>query len=248
VLESENGNKTAAVIVETIGGAAGPGIVPPAGYYAALREHCNSHGVLLIADEVLCGMGRTGNSVAMRDWSCLPDILVLGKGLGAGYAEISAVVLRDSIRLAIESGSRVTPLIHTYAGNPLAVAAANAVIDVYRKEDLVGRARSLGEVMLSRLEELQKSYPEVLNVRGRGCLIGVELSSSASQGDRTTTSEFLANAREFGILLYPCNGFISGDRGDGFFVAPPLNSSNAEINYLLSAIESTLEARSPKMA
>jgi adenosylmethionine-8-amino-7-oxononanoate aminotransferase len=245
LLASDDLNETAAVIVEPIGGAAGAGISPPDGYYPALRDLCDQHGTLLISDEVLCGMGRSGAAMAMSAWNCLPDILVLGKGLGAGYADISAVVVSDRIRAAIESNSRLTPLIHTYAGNPLAVAGANAVLDVYESEQLVDRVPGLAATIFGRLQELRRSYPAILDIRGRGLLIGIELSPSKTAATRSSTTEFLRIARQHGLLLYPCNGFLPGESGDGFFIAPPLNILDHELEHLLDAVGKTLAAVTP---
>lgn len=233
-VERLGAGRVAAVLVEPVGGSAAAATTPAPGYYPELRRICDDHGMLLIADEVMCGMGRTGHPVALREWGCLPDILVIGKGLGAGYAEISAVAVSGRVRDAVEAGSRMTPLTHTYGGHPVSVAAALAVLEVMEREAVLDNVRRHSPGLLASLRALQAEHPCIVEVRGRGLMLGVELAPA--RGGASSTAVALAAARELGLLLYPCNGFLPGERGDAFFVAPPLNAAGHEIAFLVDAL------------
>src|SRR5262249_7381391 len=153
------GHEIAAMVVEPVQGEAGA-IVPPDDYWPRLREICTRHGVLLIADEVQTGMGRTGRLFGVDHWNVVPDILCLGKALGGGVMPLSAFISTPEIWQALEP----TPFIHssTFGGNPLACAAGIAAVNVTLEEDLPGQAAGTGEYMLSELRRLQKRYPDHL--------------------------------------------------------------------------------------
>jgi len=238
-VEHLGAERVAAVLVETIGGSAAAATAPVPGYYSKLRTICDSYGILLIADEVMCGMGRTGSAVAMHEWGCSPDILVIGKGLGSGYADISAVVVHDRVRAAVEAGSGMTPLTHTYGGHPVAVAAACAVLGVMAAEDILENVRAMSPVLWAGLRRLQHDHACLVDVRGRGFMVGVELASA--RGGASSTAVALAAGREHGVLLYPCNGFLPGEHGDAVFVAPPLNASSDDVAYVLEAFGHVVE-------
>jgi putrescine aminotransferase len=167
------GHDIAAMVVEPVQGEAGA-IVPPDDYWPRLREICTRHGVLLIADEVQTGMGRTGRLFGVEHWNVVPDILCLGKALGGGVMPLSAFISTPEIWQVLEPN----PFIHssTFGGNPLACAAGIAAVNVTLEEDLPGQAAATGEYMLGELRRLQKRYPDhFLEARGLGLLIGLEL-------------------------------------------------------------------------
>src|SRR5262245_34329715 len=166
------GHDIAAMVVEPVQGEAGA-IVPPDDYWPRLREICTRHGVLLIADEVQTGMGRTGRLFGVEHWNVVPDILCLGKALGGGVMPLSAFVSTPEIWQVLEPN----PFIHssTFGGNPLACAAGIAAVNVTLEEDLPGQAAATGEYMLGELRRLQKRYPDhFVEARGLGLLIGLE--------------------------------------------------------------------------
>jgi putrescine aminotransferase len=166
------GMEIAAVVVEPIQGEAGA-IVPPDTYWPRLRDICTRYGVLLIADEVQTGMGRTGKMFGVDHWDVAPDIMCLGKALGGGVMPLSAFMSTPEIWKVLEPN----PFIHssTFGGNPLACAAGIAAVNVTLEEDLPGQAATTGAYMLGELEGLQKRFPEhLIEVRGRGLLIGLE--------------------------------------------------------------------------
>jgi taurine--2-oxoglutarate transaminase len=171
-LQLENPATVAAVVVEPVTGAAG-GFPLPDGYLARLRQVCDRYGILLIADEVITGFGRTGAWFAVEHENVVPDILVLAKGLTSGYVPMGAVVVREHIAQHFES--RMLPLGSTYAAHPLACAAALACLEEYEQAALIPHARRMGELLLSQLRELGQRHVCVGDVRGKGLLVCLEL-------------------------------------------------------------------------
>jgi len=166
--------QVAAFVLEPIQGWAGT-VVPPDDFFPKLRAFCDERGILLVADEVLTGMGRTGRWLCMEHWGVLPDVVTLGKGLGNGFP-VTACVAREPIK---ENFDRISAS-SSYGGNPMACAAALAVIEVIEDEGLLANARRLGEIALGRLERMKASHPIIGDVRAKGCLMGVELVKDRS--------------------------------------------------------------------
>jgi 4-aminobutyrate aminotransferase-like enzyme len=237
LLEAGGAERTAAVLVEPVGGASCGGIEPPSPYYAWLRSFCDRNELLMIADEVMCGLGRTGQGRALAAHGVFPDILVVGKGLGAGYADVSAVIMSNEIRRTVERGSGITPPVHTFTASLPAIAAGRAVLEVIKRDRLLDNVRQLEQRLHQGLLQLKARHHCVQDVRGRGFLYMVELAEVSGPA---TTSVMLGEARQDGLLLYPCAGFLEGRRGSGFFVAPPLNTSASEIDHLLGSLDSAL--------
>jgi taurine--2-oxoglutarate transaminase len=171
-LQLENPATVAAVVVEPVTGAAG-GFPLPDGYLTRLRQLCDRYGILLIADEVITGFGRTGAWFAVEHEGVVPDMLVLAKGLTSGYVPMGAVVVREPIAQHFEG--RMLPLGSTYAGHPLACAAALACLEEYEENGLIPHARRMGELLMDRLRELAARHPCVGDVRGKGLLACLEL-------------------------------------------------------------------------
>jgi taurine--2-oxoglutarate transaminase len=171
-LQLENPATVAAIVLEPVTGAAG-GFPMPEGYLARVRQLCDQYGILLIADEVITGFGRTGAWFAVDHDKVVPDLLVLAKGLTSGYVPMGAVVVRD--RIAQHFESRMLPLGSTYAAHPLACAAALACLEEYEAQKLIPHARQMGELLMGRLRELATKHPSVGDVRGKGLLLCLEL-------------------------------------------------------------------------
>jgi taurine--2-oxoglutarate transaminase len=171
-LQLENPATVAAIVVEPVTGAAG-GFPLPDGYLPRLRQLCDRYGILLIADEVITGFGRTGAWFGVDHEGVVPDLMVLAKGLTAGYVPMGAVILREPLAQAFEK--RMLPLGSTYAAHPLACAAASACLKEYEERDLIPHARRMGEVLFGRVRELARSHPRVGDVRGKGLLACLEL-------------------------------------------------------------------------
>lgn len=214
VIAEETSGRLAGVVLEPIQGWAGS-VVPPEGFVPALKALCDEHGALLLADEVLTGMGRTGRMFCMEHWDTVPDVMTLGKGLGNGFP-VTAVLVSERHKSKVERISAST----SYGGNPMACAAALASIEVLEEEGLVERAAHLGDLMLSRLQRLQAEHPTVGEVRGKGCLLGIELVK-----DRITKEPF----EKAGVLTYQ-KAFQKGlawiPAGHNLRLSPPLIMSD----------------------
>ena len=179
--------RVAGVVIEPIQGWAGT-VVPPDEFMPKLRELCDEYGMLLMADEVLTCMGRTGKMFCMEHWDTMPDVMTLGKGLGNGFP-VTAMLVSDKHKDVVEKISAST----SYGGNPMACAAALASIEVIEEENVLERAAALGEFCLSRMREMQAAHPTIGEVRGKGCLLGIELVK-----DRDSREPF----EEIGRLVY----------------------------------------------
>jgi taurine--2-oxoglutarate transaminase len=244
-LHLENPATVAAVVVEPVTGAAG-GFPLPEGYLARLRQVCDRYGILLIADEVITGFGRTGAWFAVEHEKVVPDMLVLAKGLTSGYVPMGAVVVRESIARHFEE--RMLPLGSTYAAHPLACAAAMACLEEYEERDLIPHARRMGEMLLSHLRELAQRHPVVGDVRGKGLLACLELvrdrQSKAPLVPPNTDSllpgQIRRRAWDIGIHLLA--------RGSLLMLAPPLivqpehlAEGVAKLDQLLTWLEETIQ-------
>ena len=241
----------AAIVLEPVGGASTGARMVNRDYLQGLRQLCVRSGALLIMDEVLCGMGRTGKTFAYQHWDVVPDILALAKGLGAGYYPIAAMLARaDIVEAVSDSGGFMHG--HTYAGNPLACATGLAVLEVMEAENLVDNARDQGAYLRQRLETLAQACPYIGNVRGIGLLQGVEFVQ-----DRASKTPFPAAANVFsrvtqlakarGLLLYPRRS-LNGLRGDHVLIAPPLTVSRDDIDRLVALFADTLVAFEQQVA
>jgi adenosylmethionine-8-amino-7-oxononanoate aminotransferase len=239
-------DNVAAVVVEPIVGATGGAIVPAPGYYQRVREICDRADVLLIADEVLTGAGRCGHLLAMEHWQTVPDLVALGKGIGAGYAPLAAVLARPRVTDAIANGSGLIPTGHTYSANPLAAAVGAAVLHISLRDRLFERARLAGPQLGVELRDLLESHPLAGDVRGLGMLWAIEVVEDREARRpypraAGITERLLAACRQNGLLLYPASdGF-----NDALLVAPPLNTLDAdlaEVPRLLDASLRQLEA------
>ncbi len=233
--------KVAAFIAETVVGAT-LGVAPPVpGYFKRVREVCNRHGVLLVLDEVMCGMGRTGTRHACEQEGIAPDLLILAKGLGAGYQPIGAVLISKGIAGAIVDGSGAFRHSHTYMGHATACAAALAVQETIEREHLLDHVRLRGAELDQALRERFNQHPHVGDVRGRGLFYGLELVK-----DRETKQPFDAglglNARikrqamAGGMLCYPGGGTADGVAGDHVLLAPPFIATSDEIQQIVQIL------------
>ncbi len=234
-----------AFVAETVVGATSGAVPPVAGYLKRIREICTRHGVLLILDEVMCGMGRTGHLFACAEDGVAPDMILIAKGLGAGYQPIGAVLASARIYDAIAAGSGFFQHGHTYMGHPMAAAAAGAVLDVIQSRNLLPRVLAQGERLTAALTEALGQHPNVGDIRGRGLFRGIELVA-----DRDTKTPFdpalgihkkvKALAFEAGLICYPMGGTIDGVRGDHVLLAPPFIISDNEIGELVEKLSGAI--------
>ena len=255
-IDALGADTVAAFIAEPVVGASGAAITPPIDYYGRIREICDANEVLFIADEVMTGMGRTGSLFAVEHYDVVPDLLVLGKGLGAGYTPISAVIAGDALMRPIAEGSGAVLYGHTLSANPLSTATALAVLDYLDAHDLVAKASERGAQLMAALQGLAQRHPLVGDVRGLGLLTGLELVADADLAPfpaaEDVTGRLVRHAFERGLLIYPASGFLRG-AGDAVMIAPPLTVRAEEIDALtgmlddaLGALEQELGLRTPE--
>ena len=243
---AEGPENVAAFIAEPVGGSSTGGSVPPAGYWARIREICDRHNVLLIADEVLSGAGRTGRWAAMEHFGVVPDIMTMGKGLSGGYVPLSAVITSRRVIDPIYHGSGGFKHAQTFSHSPAMCAAGLAAVRHIRAHDLVGRAARMGDVLHARLASLSR-LPAVGDVRGLGLLGCVEFvadTSTKAPFERSVrfAERIVAEAQARGLVLWPNIGQADGTRGDLVMVAPPFIISESEIDTLVSRLADSIEA------
>ncbi len=239
------GERIIAIALEPVGGASTGARMLNRQYMEGVRQICDRHGCLLILDEVLSGMGRTGQWFAYQHWGVKPDLLTLAKGLGAGYYPVAAMLARQEIvDSVIASGGFMHG--HTYAGNPLACATGLAVIRAMKEEKLVANAAEQGAYLRAGLDALAEKHPCVGNVRGIGLLQGVELVADRASrepwpAERNIFNEITRLAKERGLLIYPRRS-IDGVRGDHVLITPPLTVTRTEIDEILHLFDQSLSA------
>ena len=241
------GENVIAFVAETVGGATSGALTPPPGYFKRVREICDRHGMLLILDEVMCGMGRTGTLHACEQEGIAPDLMAIAKGLGGGYQPVGAVLISAKVIDAIGAGSGFFQHGHTYIGHPVACAAALAVQQVFARDKLVERCAQQGARLGVRLSEAFREHPNVGDVRGRGLFQAIELVA-----DRATKQPFepalkvhakvKKAAMEAGMLCYPMGGTIDGARGDHILLAPPFIISDEELDLLLGRLSEAVNS------
>ena len=224
------------------------GAVPAVdGYFQKIRKICDQYGVLLILDEVMCGMGRTGYLYACNADNIAPDILCIAKGLGAGYQPIGAMLCTSHIYECIENGSGLFQHGHTYLGHPVAAAAANAVIKKLINNDLVSRSAEKGKKLSNMLESKFSQHPNVGDIRGRGLFQGIEFVEDREKkkpldpGLKFAT-KLKMNAFEAGLICYPMSGTRDGKNGDHVLLAPPFIIEDTQLDELVEKLDTAITA------
>ncbi|HMM51057.1 MAG TPA: aspartate aminotransferase family protein [Burkholderiaceae bacterium] len=236
-----------AFVAETVGGATSGAITPVPGYLRGVRELCDRHGILLILDEVMCGMGRTGTLHACEQEGVSPDLMTIAKGLGGGYQPIGAVLVQQRIVDAFARGSGFFQHGHTYLGHAVACSAALAVQQVIRRDGLLDACVRRGDELRAGLVARFGAHPHVGDIRGRGLFRAIELVA-----DRATKEPFdpslklhariRQEAMVRGLLVYPMGGTIDGRRGDHVLLAPPFIVSPQEIGQIVERLAEAVDA------
>ncbi len=235
-----------AFIAEPVVGATAGAVPAVPGYFRRIREICDTHGVLLILDEVMCGMGRTGRLFACEEDGIAPDMITIAKGLGAGYQPIGALMCTGAIYDAIAAGSGFFQHGHTYMGHAMAAAAANAVLEAILGRGLLERVRTQGDKLDARLRTRLGQHPHVGDIRGRGLFRGVELVSdretrSPFDPERKLHARIKAEAMAAGLICYPMGGTIDGKIGDHILLAPPFIIEDAQLDELTDKLATALD-------
>ena len=227
------------VVGDTLGAAA-----PPEGYVARIADICRRHNILLIADEVMTGMGRTGKPFAVQHWSVDPDIILVGKGVASGYAPLGAILVSARVVEVFGRGSGAFIHAFTYQAHPVSTAAGNAVLDYLEAHKLFERVEPAGQNLREALAPLQ-AHRHVGEIRGLGLLLGIEFVKDKvtrepfPRADNIAEKIRLATVAE-GVLTYPTQGCVDGQRGDHILLAPPFTISKEECRLIARALESAL--------
>ncbi|AOE84138.1 aspartate aminotransferase family protein [Pseudomonas sp. TCU-HL1] len=236
-----------AFIAEPVVGATLGAVPAVPGYFKRVREVCDRHGVLLILDEVMCGMGRTGSLFAAEQEGISADLITVAKGLGAGYQPIGATLVSGRIVDAIRQGSGFFQHGHTYIGHATACAAALAVQNAIEERQLLPRVRELGSALQSRLQARFATHPHVGDIRGRGLFQGLELvQERASKAPFDPTLKLHAKVKKAamaqGLMCYPMGGTLDGRRGDHILLAPPFILEEAHLDELVDKLDTALRS------
>jgi adenosylmethionine-8-amino-7-oxononanoate aminotransferase len=244
VLHGPLGSSAAAFIFEPVVGATLGAAVPSAGYVERIGEICREHKILLIADEIMSGMGRTAKPFAIQHWNVEPDMILVGKGIASGYAPLGAVLVSARIVEAFEHGSGIFQHGFTYQAHPVSTAAGNAVLDYLEAHKLFERVASSSKTLFADLEPL-RSHPNVGDIRGMGLFMAVEFVRDKNSREPFPPSQNIAEhirqaALEENVLAYPAQGCVDGLRGDHILLAPPFILNAEESAVIAGAIKSTL--------
>jgi adenosylmethionine-8-amino-7-oxononanoate aminotransferase len=251
-------HRVIAFCAETVVGATAGAVPPTPGYFKGVREICDRYGILWIADEVMCGMGRTGALFACMQESsqessqkdaqedATPDLIAIAKGLGGGYQPIGAMLAHQRVVAPLRQGSGFFQHGHTYLGHPTACAAALAVQQVIERDNLLANVTARGTQLLESLRATLGSHGHVGDVRGRGLFIGVELvqdtaSKAPFDPQRKLHAKIKARAFANGLLVYPMGGTIDGLHGDHVLIAPPFVCTQADIDTIVERLALSID-------
>ena len=239
-----------AFLAEPVVGATAGAVPAVEGYFTRIREICDRYGVLLILDEVMCGMGRTGHLFACEADNVTPDIACIAKGLGAGYQPIGAMLCSSEIYRAIEEGSGFFQHGHTYLGHPVAAAAGCAVLEAILSRGLVSRVRRMGERFDKALKDQFSEHAHVGDIRGRGLFRGIELvadkvSKSSFAPEKRLAAGIKRAAFDQGLICYPMSGTRDGVNGDHILLAPPFIIEDDQIDEVVTKLHTAISSCLP---
>ncbi|MDP2571226.1 aspartate aminotransferase family protein [Vibrio sp. vnigr-6D03] len=233
-----------AFVAETVVGATAGALVPVEGYFARIREICSQYDVLLILDEVMCGVGRTGSFYAFEQEGIVPDIVTVAKGLGGGYQPIGAAIVSSQIYKTIANGSGYFQHGHTFNAHPMACAAALATINEIVEGNRVSDVQATSDLLFEKLNEAFSDHPNIGDIRGRGLFIGIEFVE-----DKQTKTPFSPNsqlekkvkkmAMEEGLMCYPMKGTIDGQNGHHVLLAPHFIMTPSQVSELVEKLQAT---------
>lgn len=235
-----------AFMAEPVVGATLGAVPAVEGYFKRIREICDQYGVLLILDEVMCGMGRTGTLFACEHDGITPDIVTIAKGLGAGYQPIGAMLCSARIYQAIENGSGFFQHGHTYLGHPVASAASHAVVSEILENNLLIKVQEQGLKLEARLKDVFGQHANIGDIRGRGLFQGIEIVSNREtklplDASLSTAKKIKVAAFQAGLICYPMSGTIDGKNGDHILLAPPFIISDDQIGELVDKLKTAVD-------
>lgn len=242
----EGPETVSAFFAEPVVGSSATGLVPSPDYYRQVREICDKYDILFVADEILCGYGRTGEPFAIQHWGVEPDILTAGKMLGSGYAPLAAMIVSDKVDKVFRSGSGRFVHGFTFNGNAFACCAGLKVFEIMSRENLFSRADPAGAYLRQGLEALRDKHEAIGDIRGRGLLLGVELVADRKTKrpfpkERQFAAKLSEAMRDLGVLIPAGVPLINyGENGDHLQFSPPLTISNTEIDSIVAAFDEAL--------
>ncbi|MDZ7343034.1 MAG: aminotransferase class III-fold pyridoxal phosphate-dependent enzyme, partial [candidate division KSB1 bacterium] len=245
-IQKENPDTVAAFIAEPVLGSTGGAMVPPEQYYPRVMEICQKYDMLFIADEILCGMGRTGEWFAISSYGVAPDVLLVGKGLTSGYVALSAMLTREDIVTTIrESGSEFLHA-QTFAHHPVACAAGLATLRYLQQHDLLARCKEMGALLHQELQARLASHPFVGDIRGRGLLAGIEFVKDKTSGAPCprawrVVESVAATALAHGLVVWTNVGHVDGKDGDLILLAPPFIVTDEQVREIVTILSRVLD-------
>ncbi len=244
-LSARDAATVSAFIFEPVVGATLGAAAPPDGYAKRIAEICRNRGILLIADEIMTGMGRTGKPFAVQHWSIEPDLILVGKGVAGGYAPLGAVLISSRVADAFAKGSGAFQHGFTYQAHPVSTAAGNAVLDILEKQNLFERVAPAAQRLRESLVPLA-AHPHVGEIRGLGLLLGIEFVKDKSAREPFPKEENIAEKirqamLQKNVLTYPTQGCADGLRGDHILLAPPFVLASKESQLIAQALEFALD-------
>lgn len=243
----------AAFIAEPIVGAANAAAVPGDDYFPIVREICDEYDVLFVVDEVMSGMGRTGENFAIEHWGVTPDVITSAKGMTAGYTPMGGMMPRRDVAEVFADTEDGFTHGHTFCFNPTSSAIGTAVLEYVAEHDVVENAREVGAAARDRFEEFYE-YDFVGDVRGKGLMLGVEFvedretKAPLEAGGREFRRELLDTALENGVTVYPGGGSVDGERGDHVLITPPLTITDEQVDEMVDRLHGTFEELESSLA
>ena len=236
-----------AFVAEPIVGATSGCVPAPAGYFRSVREVCDKYGILLLLDEVMCGMGRSGSFFAFEQEGVVPDIMTMGKGLGGGYAPIAGVLISEKVVKGLREGTGMFNHGHTYQAHPLSCASALAVQKIIKRDSLVERCNKMGKSLERGLHEALAGRKYVGNIRGRGLFWGIEfVQNRETKRSFEPKVEFGYRVQrrvfDLGVAIYPGAATVDGVRGDHVLIAPPYTVSEVDLEHIVQIVREAYDA------
>jgi adenosylmethionine-8-amino-7-oxononanoate aminotransferase len=246
IIKKENPKTISAFIIEPIIGASAGAVVPPKEYLPIVKKICAKYNILLIADEVMSGCGRTGKWFACQHFGIKPDILITAKGISGGLVPLSAVFCTDKIYRTIKNGTGAFSHGYTYVNNPITVGIGKAVFEYTNKNKLVDNCAKKGEYLLSKLRDLAEKFEIIGDVRGKGLMTAIEFVRNRETKEPFPRKLHLAErilqtAMKKGLNLYFCLGFVDGVNGDAVMIAPPFTVTKSEIDKIINILSNSIK-------
>lgn len=245
-IKYEGPDSVAAFIGEPVVGATAGALVPRDGYWQRIRDICNAYNIMLIADEVMTGIGRCGKNFCLDNWEVIPDVIVLAKGLSSGYSPLGAIIVSDEIYEGLKRTSGIFVHGHTYGQNPLSTAAGAAVLKYIEEHDLIARSEAMGSVLFKHLNKLN-DLDIVGNIRGLGLFAGIELvkdkkSKQTFEPELKLWSKVGHEAFKRGLITYPGAGGVDGTKGDHILLAPPFIITEEQIAEMVEILYKSISS------